>query len=94
MAEETTNAEATATTTRVHVGMVVSDKMDKTIVISEQRQVKHRVYKKYMRRDKKLYVHDENNEANIGDKVEVAEVTRPLSKSKRYRLVRIIERAK
>ena len=79
---------------RTYVGMVVSDKMEKTIVVVVQRLKPHPMYKKYIRRDKKLHVHDENNDANIGDKVEVIEISRPLSKTKRYRLRQIIERAK
>lgn len=75
-------------------GRVVSNKMEKTIVVEVERLVKHRLYKKYIRRKKKLHAHDEQNAANIGDKVEVAEVTRPLSKLKRWRLARIVERAK
>jgi small subunit ribosomal protein S17 len=76
------------------VGKVTSDKMNKTVVVSIDRLVKHPLYKKYIRRSKKLYVHDEQNTAKIGDTVEVAEVTRPLSKLKRWRLVRVVERAK
>ncbi len=76
------------------IGMVVSNKMDKTIVVEVQRLIRHRVYKKYIRRRKKVYAHDEQNTAGIGDKVEVAEITRPLSKTKRWRLTRVIERAK
>ncbi|MCC5877910.1 MAG: 30S ribosomal protein S17 [Candidatus Sumerlaeia bacterium] len=75
-------------------GKVVSDKMEKTIVIEVERLVKHPLYKKYIRRKKKFHVHDEQNTANIGDLVEAAEVTRPLSKLKRWRLVRVTERAK
>jgi len=76
------------------VGFVSSNKMDKTIIVNIDRLIKHRLYKKYIRRRKKLYVHDVENTANIGDKVEVAEMTRPLSKTKRWRLVRVLERAK
>lgn len=79
---------------RTHIGPVVSAKMDKTVVVKIQRVIQHRLYKKFIRRDKKLYVHDENNEAREGDRVEVVEISRPLSKLKRYRLVRIVERAK
>ncbi len=96
-------AEATAEKTdnapikphpRKRTGMVVSDKMEKTRVVVVDRLVKHPLYKKYIRRRKKLYVHDEHNQANAGDKVEVVEMTRPLSRLKRWRLVRIVERAK
>ena len=72
-------------------GTVSSDKMDKTITVSVERLFKHPKYKKYIRRHSKVHVHDENNEAATGDRVEVMEC-RPLSKTKRYRLVRIVER--
>ena len=75
------------------VGIVSSDKMDKTIVVSVVDNVKHPVYGKIMKRTYKLKAHDENNECKIGDRVRVME-TRPLSKDKRWRLVEIIERAK
>lgn len=79
---------------KTYTGEVVSNAMNKTIVVKTTRLAQHRLYKKYVRKDKKLYVHDETNDAKVGDKVEVVEVTRPLSKLKRYRLVRIVERAK
>jgi small subunit ribosomal protein S17 len=79
---------------RRHIGLVTSAKMDKTRVVLIQRLIQHPLYKKYIRRDKKLYVHDEQNESGVGDRIEVEEVTRPLSKLKRYKLVRIVERAK
>lgn len=94
MAEQTPGTTMERAQTRTHIGLVLSAAMDKTIVVKVQRLVKHRVYKKYIRRDKKLYVHDETNDANVGDKVEVVEMTRPLSKTKRYRLRKIVERAK
>ena len=75
------------------IGQVVSDKMDKTIVVAVEDSVQHPLYKKTMKRTYKLKAHDENNECGIGDTVEVME-TRPLSKDKRWRLVRIIEKAK
>ena len=78
---------------KVREGIVVSDKMEKTIVVAVSDKVKHPIYKKTMNRTKKYKVHDENNEAEIGDKVEIEE-TRPLSKDKYFRLVRIIEKAK
>ncbi len=78
---------------KTRVGVVVSDKMDKTIVVAVERKVKHPLYKKYILRTKKLKVHDENNECGIGDKVEVIE-TRPISKDKNWRLLSIIEKAK
>ena len=78
---------------KTRVGVVVSDKMDKTIVVAVRDNVKHPLYKKVMKSTYKLKAHDENNECGIGDTVEVME-TRPLSKDKRWRLVRIIEKAK
>ena len=75
------------------IGQVVSDKMDKTIVVAIEDSVRHPLYKKTMKRTYKLKAHDEQNECGIGDTVEVME-TRPLSKDKRWRLVRIIEKAK
>ncbi len=78
---------------KTRVGEVVSDKMDKTIVVAIKDNVKHPLYKKVMKTTYKLKAHDENNECGIGDTVEVME-TRPLSKDKRWRLVRIIEKAK
>ena len=75
------------------IGQVVSDKMDKTIVVAVEDSYQHPLYKKTMKRTYKLKAHDENNECGIGDTVEVME-TRPLSKDKRWRLVRIIEKAK
>lgn len=77
---------------KTRVGVVVSDKMDKTIVVAVERVVTHRLYGKRMRRTVKIKVHDERNEARVGDRVRVME-TRPLSKEKRWRLVEIIERA-
>ena len=78
---------------KTRVGKVVSDKMDKTIVVAIEDNVKHPLYKKIVKRTYKLKAHDENNECKIGDKVKVME-TRPLSKDKRWRLVEIMERAK
>ena len=75
------------------MGIVVSDKMDKTIVVAVKDNVKHPLYNKIVKRTYKLKAHDENNDANIGDTVRVME-TRPLSKDKRWRLVEIMERAK
>ena len=78
---------------KTRVGIVSSDKMDKTIVVSIKDSVKHPLYKKVIKRTVKFKAHDENNECGIGDKVEIME-TRPLSRDKRWRLVRIIEKAK
>ena len=78
---------------KTRTGKVVSDKMDKTIVVAIEERVKHPLYKKCVKRTYKLKAHDANNDCNIGDTVKVME-TRPLSKEKRWRLVEIIERAK
>jgi small subunit ribosomal protein S17 len=75
------------------IGVVVSNKMDKSIVVAIKRKVKHPIYGKFVNRTKKLTAHDEENSCNIGDKVRISE-TRPLSKNKSWRLVEIIERAK
>jgi small subunit ribosomal protein S17 len=86
---ETTERNARKT----RVGMVVSDKMAKTVVVSIERRVQHPVYGKMVRRTKKLKAHDEQNQAKTGDTVRIME-TRPLSKDKRWRVVEIIERAR
>ena len=78
---------------KTKVGMVVSDKMDKTIVVAIEDKVQHPLYKKILKRTYKLKAHDENNECGVGDKVRVME-TRPLSKDTRWRLVEIVEKAK
>lgn len=78
---------------KTRVGKVVSDKMDKTVVVAIEDHVKHPLYKKIVKKTYKLKAHDENNECKIGDTVKVME-TRPLSKDKRWRLVQIVERAK
>lgn len=78
---------------KTRVGKVVSDKMDKTIVVAIAGSVQHPLYKKIIKRTYKLKAHDENNECRIGDTVRVME-TRPLSKDKRWRLVEVIEKAK
>ena len=78
---------------KVRTGKVVSDKMDKTIVVAVEDHVKHPLYKKIVKRTYKLKAHDENIECNVGDTVRVME-TRPLSKDKRWRLVEIVEKAK
>ena len=78
---------------KTRVGLVTSDKMDKTIVVSVTDNVKHPLYNKIVKRTYKLKAHDENNECRIGDRVKVME-TRPLSKDKRWRLVEIVEKAK
>ena len=78
---------------KTNVGKVVSDKMDKTVVVAIEDSVRHPLYNKIIKRTIKFKVHDENNECGIGDKVRIME-TRPLSKDKRWRLVEIIEKAK
>ena len=78
---------------KTRVGLVTSDKMDKTIVVSVTDNVKHPLYNKIVKRTYKLKAHDENNECRIGNRVKVME-TRPLSKDKRWRLVEIVEKAK
>lgn len=77
---------------KVMIGTVVSNKMDKTIVVSVERNVKHPIYGKIVKRTYKLKAHDEENKCQIGDKVKVME-TRPLSKDKRWRLVEVVEKA-
>lgn len=74
-------------------GLVVSDKMDKSITVVIERKEKHPIYGKFVKKTSKLTAHDENNDCNIGDTVKITE-TRPLSKNKRWRLVEILERAK
>ena len=78
---------------KTRVGKVISDKMDKTIVVVVENRTTHPLYKKIVKRSYKLKAHDENNECNIGDRVRVME-TRPLSKDKRWRLMEIVEKAK
>ncbi|MDR2532057.1 MAG: 30S ribosomal protein S17 [Oscillospiraceae bacterium] len=78
---------------KTRVGVVVSDKMDKSIVIAIKDNVRHPLYKKIIKRTIKFKAHDENNECSVGDKVEVME-TRPISKDKHWRLVKILEKAK
>ncbi len=78
---------------KTRVGMVVSSKMDKTVVIAIEDNVKHPVYSKIIKHTLKIHAHDENNECGVGDRVEVME-TRPLSKTKRWRVTKIIEKAK
>lgn len=77
---------------KTRAGFVVSDKMDKTVVVEITRRVKHPIYKKYIKRSKRFHVHDENNECRIGDQVRIKE-TRPLSRLKRWRLESVIEKA-
>ena len=78
---------------KVRIGVVVSDKMQKSIVVAIKDREKHPLYGKFVKKTKKFHVHDENNEAHVGDTVSIME-TRPLSRTKRWRLTEIIERAK
>jgi small subunit ribosomal protein S17 len=94
---EMTNPQSAATpdrsTRKTRVGLVVSDKMQKTVVVAIERRVPHPVYGKMMTRTRKVKAHDEENSAKTGDTVRIAE-TRPLSKDKRWRVVEIVERAR
>ena len=91
-AEENKGAAPVRNLRKVLNGTVVSDKMDKTLVVQVDRRTQHRLYKKVIKVTKKYYVHDEKNETRAGDQVKIMEV-RPLSKSKRWRLVSITQRA-
>ena len=90
MAEETTSERSAR---KVREGMVISNKMNQTAVVSVVERVRHAKYDKFVLRTKKLYAHDEANDAQVGDRVRVME-TRPMSKTKRWRIVEIVERAK
>jgi len=87
------NMETTRSTRRERVGVVVSNSMEKSIVIAVKTKMKHPIYGKFVNKTSKFMAHDEENTCNVGDTVKISE-TRPLSKSKRWRLVEIIERAK
>jgi len=93
MSEQAVSTEAERKRRKTREGLVVSDKMDKTVIVSIEDRVKHRMYGKVMRRASKLQAHDEANACGIGDRVIVME-TRPLSATKRWRVVEIIEKAK
>ena len=94
MAETQQNTQAVSRASRkTRVGLVVSDKMEKTVVVSIERRVQHPVYGKMVRRTKRFKAHDEMNEAKTGDTVRIME-TRPMSKDKRWRVVEIVERAR
>ena len=95
MSDQTTTKDAANDRARrkVRVGVVVSDGMDKTVVVRIDRQVRHPLYGKTVRRSSKLAAHDEQNDAHVGDMVRITE-TRPFSKMKRWRVVEIVERAK
>jgi len=95
---DTENAAAAApqsprTTRKTREGLVVSDKMDKTVIVEVEDRVKHALYGKVLRRTRKLQVHDEQNACGVGDRVSLME-TRPLSRTKRWRVVEILEKAK
>ena len=90
MSEQQTEGRASR---KVRTGVVVSERMDKTVLVKIERSMRHPVYKKTVRRSSKLAAHDENNDAHLGDTVRVVE-TRPLSKTKRWRVLEIVERAK
>lgn len=87
------NMENTRNRRKERIGLVISDKMDKSISVAIERQIKHPIYGKFIKKTTKLMAHDENNDANAGDTVRIQE-TRPLSKNKRWRLVEVMERAK
>lgn len=90
MAEETTGERNAR---KVREGIVSSNKMDKTAVVTVTDRVRHELYSKTLQRSTKLYVHDETNDLNVGDRVRIAE-TRPMSKQKRWRVVEVLERAR
>ena len=90
---ENPDSTSRSTKRKVRVGTVISNKMQKSIVVAIRRRVPHPLYKKYSNRTTKLMAHDEKNEAKVGDRVRIVE-TRPLSKKKRWRLVEILEKAK
>ena len=93
MSEQVTENQGARNTRKVREGVVVSDKMDKTVVVSVEDRVKHALYGKVMRRTVRLKAHDETNDCGIGDRVQIME-TRPLSATKRWRVVQVLERAK
>ena len=94
MAENTTTAATeTRNLRKIRIGVVTSNKMDKTITVAVERKVKHPIYGKFVKKTSKFHAHDEKNEASIGDLVRIME-SRPLSKTKRWRLVEIVEKVK
>lgn len=96
MAENTTTGTTTSTDRNLRkerIGVVTSNKMAKTITVAVERKVKHPIYGKFIKKTTKFHAHDERNEASIGDLVRISE-TRPLSKTKRWRLVEIVEKVK
>ena len=93
MSEQTSENKVERNARKVREGLVVSDKMDKTVVVAVEDRVKHALYGKVLRRTSKLKAHDEQNECGMGDRVRIME-TRPLSATKRWRVVEILEKAK
>jgi small subunit ribosomal protein S17 len=93
VSDQEPQASSDRTRRKVRTGVVVSEKMDKTVLVRIDRKVRHPLYKKTLKRSNKLAAHDENNDARVGDTVRVME-TRPLSKTKRWRIVEVVERAK
>ncbi len=87
-----TDMETTKKNKKELIGLIVSDKMDKSVVVRVERFVQHKVYKKYIKRYKKYHAHDEQNDCRIGDEVKIIE-TRPLSKHKRFRVTEIVKKA-
>lgn len=93
MTEQATVTPEKRHTRKVRIGTVVSDKMDKTVIVRVERQFAHPIYKKIIKRTTRFKAHDEQNDAHVGDKVRIME-TRPISKDKRWRVVEVLERAK
>ena len=93
MAETTNTAAETRNLRKTRIGVVTSNKMTKTITVEVERKVKHPIYGKFVKKSTRFHAHDEKNEASIGDVVRIME-TRPLSKTKRWRLVEIVEKVK
>jgi small subunit ribosomal protein S17 len=93
MAENTTTATESRNLRKIRIGVVTSNKMAKTITVAVERKVKHPIYGKFVKKTTRFHAHDEKNEASIGDVVRIME-TRPLSKTKRWRLVEVVEKVK
>lgn len=93
MTEQNTETKSTRAMRKRRVGIVVSDKMDKTVVVVVADSIRHPLYQKIVRRTRKFHAHDENNDAKLGDRVEIVE-TRPISKLKHWRVTEVIERAR
>src|ERR1051326_1124450 len=91
--QQSTNSTETRNLRKAKIGVVTSNKMNKTIVVAVERKVKHPIYGKFVKKTTRFHVHDEKNECSIGDLVKIME-TRPLSKTKRWRLVEIVEKVK